>query len=68
VSEDLIPSPCQGCRFAQPRDDYYVFCGWRPERAAMWWEWDATGLRLRRRWSSPHIQPPETCDVREALT
>jgi hypothetical protein len=65
MSEAPIPSPCQGCRFAQPRDHFYAFCGWKPERAAMWWEWDATGRRLRRLWSSPLIEPPETCDVRE---
>ena len=60
-----IPSPCQGCRFAVPCDPHYVRCSWLPAKAPLWFEWDAVGRRLRGQWTSPAIDPPQTCDVRE---
>ena len=65
MSDELIPAPCRGCRFAAAIPNaYYIRCTWKPDRAAMWFDADAAGLRVRRLWSSPRFDPTETCDVR----
>jgi len=62
------PSPCQGCRHAQPdpaHREHYALCGWRPtEPAAMWWDVDAVGFRACLLWENV-CQTPKPCPVRE---